>query len=143
MEAVNLTLTQAHQYRSGINCEMVIREINHHTQPAQLPIAHLDHPHPRTSPRTFRRQCASVTFLSGAYTPCRSPFEKSLFLPVRNVAARKVDMTPAPPLSADGNFCSRKRPPLSAQAFLTRRLSRHGQPGCYEPSCDGSARRQA
>jgi hypothetical protein len=27
---------------------------------------------------------------------CRSPFEKILFLPVRNVAARKVDMTPAP-----------------------------------------------
>ena len=25
---------------------------------------------------------------------CRSPFEKTLFLPVRNVAARKVDMTP-------------------------------------------------
>ena len=56
--------------------EPIIREINHHTQPGQFPIAHLDHPRHRTSPRTFRRQCASatfrsatrVTFLSGVYT---------------------------------------------------------------------------
>jgi hypothetical protein len=26
---------------------------------------------------------------------CRCPFEKTLFLPIRNVTARKVDMTPA------------------------------------------------
>ncbi len=32
---------------------------------------------------------------------------------------------------------------LSAQAFLSRRSSGHGQPGRHEPSCDGSARRQA
>ena len=30
---------------------------------------------------------------AGSYPKCRSPFEKTLFLPVRNVAARKVDMT--------------------------------------------------
>jgi hypothetical protein len=64
-EAVNLTPTQAHQYRSGINREPIIRKINHHTQPGQFPIAHLNHPRHHTSPRTFRRQCASVTFLSG------------------------------------------------------------------------------
>src|SRR3954454_519811 len=45
---------------------------------------------------------------------CRSPFEKSLFLPVRNVAARKVDMAPAPPLSAAGTFARENGPPERA-----------------------------
>jgi hypothetical protein len=67
----------AHQRRSRINREPIICEIDHHTQPGQFPIAHLDHPRHQTSPRTVRRQCASATFLSGtrvtflsrAYTP--------------------------------------------------------------------------
>ena len=75
-EAVNLTSTQPHQCRSGINREPIIREIDHHPQTGPFPIAHPDHPRHRTSPRTFRRQCASATFrsatrvrfLSGVYT---------------------------------------------------------------------------
>ena len=62
---LNLTPTQPHQYRSGINREPIIREIDHHPQPGHFPIAHLNYPRHRTSLRTFRRQCASVTFLSG------------------------------------------------------------------------------
>ena len=64
-EAVDLTATQPHQRRCRINREPIIREINHHPQPGQFPIAHLDYTRHRTSPRTFRRQDASVTFLSG------------------------------------------------------------------------------
>src|SRR5689334_25352209 len=75
-EAVNLTPTQPHQRRSGINREPIVRQVYHHTQSRQFPIAHLDHHRHRTSPRTSRRQLASVTslsgtgvtFLSGAYT---------------------------------------------------------------------------
>jgi hypothetical protein len=57
-KAVNLTPTQPHQRRSGINREPIIRKINHHAQPGQFPIDHLNRH--RTSPRTFQRQCASA-----------------------------------------------------------------------------------
>jgi hypothetical protein len=63
-QAENLAPANAHQRGSRIWCEPTIREADHHTQPAHLPIAHLDHRH-RTLPRTRRRQIASVTFLSG------------------------------------------------------------------------------
>jgi hypothetical protein len=43
-ETINLTPTQPHQRRSGINREPIIREISHHSQSGQFPIAHLDHP---------------------------------------------------------------------------------------------------
>ena len=63
-EAKNLASAKTHQRASRRKRETTIRQVDHHTQSGQLPIAHLDHRH-RTSPRTSRRQLAPVTFLSG------------------------------------------------------------------------------
>ncbi|MDB5399093.1 MAG: hypothetical protein JWQ55_1111, partial [Rhodopila sp.] len=53
----HLAPAHTHQYRGSLNREPAVPQIDHHTQPGQLPIAHLDHRH-RTSPRTSRRQMA-------------------------------------------------------------------------------------
>src|SRR5271166_4335158 len=60
----NLAPAQTHQRRGGLDCEPAVCQVDHDTKPGQFLTAHLDHRH-RTSPRTSRRQPASVTSLSG------------------------------------------------------------------------------
>ena len=99
----NLTPAQTHQRRGGLDCDPAVCQVDHDTKPGQFLTAHLNHRH-RTSPRTSRRQLASVTFLSVTrvtflsvtYSKCPSPFEKSQILPVRNVTPCKVEMAPPP-----------------------------------------------
>src|SRR5271165_5820373 len=60
----NLAPAQIRQRRRGLDGDPAVRQVGHDTKPGQFLTAHLDHRH-RTSPRTSRRQPASVTSLSG------------------------------------------------------------------------------
>jgi len=60
----NLATADIHQRASGFRRERAIRQIDHHAQPGQLPLAHPNHRH-RTTPQTSRRQLVPVTSQSG------------------------------------------------------------------------------
>jgi hypothetical protein len=67
-------------------------------KPAELLLAHRHHRHgePPGTPKPASvspQLCRGVSSLYCVYSQCRSPFEKSQFLPDRNVTARPVDMT--------------------------------------------------
>ena len=74
-------------------------------KPAELLLAHRHHRHgaPPGTPKPASvspQLCRGVSSLYCVYSACRSPFEKSQFLPVRNVTTRPVDGHDTP-LSAD------------------------------------------
>jgi len=59
-----LPSSQTHQRRGRFRRKPTVRQIDHHTQPGQFPIAHLGHRHCTSLPPSGR-QHVPVTFLSG------------------------------------------------------------------------------
>src|SRR5208337_1272396 len=92
----NLAPAQTHQRRGGLDCEPAVCQVEHDRKPGQFLTAHLDHRH-RTSPRTSRRQPASVTSLSGTYGS-RTSSERSAqpsMNPSRRARPRAMVLGPA------------------------------------------------
>ena len=85
-------MANTHQRVSRFQREPTIRQVDHHTQSAQFPNAHLDHRH-RMSRRTPRRQVAPVTFLSVTYTcvPASGRYGKSGMGRADRAASRSME----------------------------------------------------